>query len=173
MEYARHGIAFLDQVLRDKEFGGFHWVLDRDGHVRPEQLGDEKHVYGTSFVVYAASKAAEVTGDELARKVARDAFDWLEAHAHDAKHGGYFEAIRRDGTPILAWEQDAPMQKRLDRLGVYYGFKSMNSHIHLLEALDRAQEDRRAAGREGAACASCSRSCATASPSSRARSIST
>ncbi len=33
------------------------------------------------------------------------------------------------------------MHERLDRLGVYYGFKSMNSHIHLLEAIDRAQED--------------------------------
>ena len=41
---------------------------------------------------------------------------------------------RRDGTPILSWSSLAPMQKRVDRLGVYYGFKSMNSHIHLLEA---------------------------------------
>ena len=68
-------------------------------------------------------------------RVARDAFDWLESHAHDAKHGGYFEATRRDGTPILAWKQDARCKQRLDRLGVYYGFKSMNSHIHLLEAV--------------------------------------
>ena len=52
-----------------------------------------------------------------------------------SKYGGYFEALARDGTPILAWKQDAPLQKRVDRLGVYYGFKSMNSHIHLLEAL--------------------------------------
>ena len=81
----------------------------------------------------AASRA--VTGDELALKVARDAFDWLEKHAHDAQHGGYFEALRRDGTPIVAWDQNAPIGKRTDRLGVYYGFKSMNSHIHLLEAL--------------------------------------
>jgi cellobiose epimerase len=134
VEYTRHGIAFLDQVLRDKEFGGFHWILDRDGHVHPKE-GDEKHVYGTSFVIYAAGKAFEVTGDQTARRVARDAFDWLESHAHDAKNGGYFEATRRDGTPILAWSQDAPINKRVDRLGVYYGFKSMNSHIHLLEAL--------------------------------------
>ena len=28
VEYARHGIAFLDQVMRDKELGGFHWILD-------------------------------------------------------------------------------------------------------------------------------------------------
>ena len=77
----------------------------------------------------------KVTGDELAKKVASDAFDWLEAHAHDRVNGGYFEALRRDGTPIAAWNKDAPMRERLDRLGVYYGFKSMNSHIHLLEAL--------------------------------------
>ena len=51
------------------------------------------------------------------------------------KHGGYFEAIRRDGTPILSWKAGAPQWQRTDRLGVYYGFKSMNSHIHLLEAL--------------------------------------
>ena len=55
---------------------------------------------GSSFVIYAASTVREVTGDDLALKVARDAFDWLDQHAHDAKHGGYFEAIRRDGTPI-------------------------------------------------------------------------
>jgi cellobiose epimerase len=134
VQYARHGIAFLDSVLRDQESGGFHWVLDREGHVSRSE-GDEKHVYGTSFVIYAAGKVFEVTGDALARKVALDAFDWLESHAHDTKHGGYFEATRRDGTPILAWDQDAPMQKRVDRLGVYFGFKSMNSHIHLLEAL--------------------------------------
>jgi len=132
--YARHGIEFLDRVMRDKEFGGFHWILGPEGRLDPGQ-GDEKHVYGTAFVVYAASKVREVTGDELALKVARDAFDWLELRAHDAVNGGYFEAIRRDGTPILSWEQDAPIARRLDRLGVYYGFKSMNAHIHLLEAL--------------------------------------
>jgi mannobiose 2-epimerase len=134
VRYARHGIEFLDRVMRDGEFGGFHWSLDPQGRLDPKQ-GDEKHVYGTAFVVYSASKVRGVTGDELALKVARDAFDWLEEHAHDAKHGGYFEAIRRDGTPILSWEPDAPTARRLDRLGVYYGFKSMNAHIHLLEAL--------------------------------------
>ena len=76
--YARHGIAFLDKVLRDGERGGFHWVLDREGHLDPNE-GDEKHVYGTSFVVYAGSKTFLVTGDPAARRVARDAFDWLES----------------------------------------------------------------------------------------------
>jgi mannobiose 2-epimerase len=147
-EYARHGIRFLDQVLRDREFGGFHWILDRDGQL-DKTRGDEKHLYGTSFVIYAASKTRQVTGDLLAGKVARDAFDWLESHAHDPEHGGYFEALSRDGTPIRSWNKGAPIQERLDRLGVYYGFKSMNSHIHLLEALTELKKfDDRAVVRE-------------------------
>ena len=63
--YARHGLAFLDTVMRDKEHGGFHWILDAKGRVDP-RLGDDKHVYGISFVIYAASKVREVAGDELA-----------------------------------------------------------------------------------------------------------
>jgi mannobiose 2-epimerase len=132
--YARHGISFLDTVMRDKEHGGFHWILNSRGEV-DSRLGDDKHVYGISFVIYAGSKVREVGGDELALKVARDAFDWLEAHAHDTLHGGYFEALKRDGTPIVTWDEHAPISKRTDRLGVYYGFKTMNSHIHMLEAL--------------------------------------
>jgi len=134
LNYARHGIAFLDDVMRDKEHGGFHWILSPEGKLDPK-LGDEKHVYGLSFVIYAASKVRAVGGDDRALNVARDAFDWLDAHAHDAEHGGYFEAIRRDGTPITSWDPKAPIAKRTDRLGVYYGYKTMNSHIHLLEAL--------------------------------------
>src|SRR4051794_23660277 len=132
--YARHGIAFLDEVMRDKEHGGFHWIVGPDGRLDP-RLGDDKHVYGISFVIYAGSKVREAGGDERALKVARDAFDWLEAHARDPEYGGYYEALKRDGTPIVTWDQAAPIPRRLDRLGIYYGFKTMNTHIHMLEAL--------------------------------------
>ena len=67
--------------------------------------------------------------------MARDAFAWLEATPTTREHGGYFEAITPQGKPILAWDEDVPLAKRTDRLGTYYGFKSMNAHIHLLEAL--------------------------------------
>ena len=132
--YARHGIEFLDKTMRDQKFGGFHWILDPAGRVDPK-LGDEKDVYGLAFVIYAASKVRQVTNDELALKVARDAFDWLEQHAHDAKHGGYFEALRRDGTPILSAGRYSPNVRRVDGIGVPYGLKSTNAHIHVLEAL--------------------------------------
>jgi mannobiose 2-epimerase len=133
-KYVLRGVRYLDEVMRDRDHGGFHWMVDPQGHVN-ERLGTEKHVYGLAFVIYAASKAHSVTKDPLALTLARDAFDWVEKHAHDAKCGGYFEALTRDGTPILAWKPDDPVWKRVDRVGVYYGFKTMNVHIHMLEAL--------------------------------------
>jgi mannose/cellobiose epimerase-like protein (N-acyl-D-glucosamine 2-epimerase family) len=66
--YARHGIAFLDGVMRDKEFGGFHWMLDPRGRLDPG-LGDEKHAYGISFVIYAGATVRDVTGDDLAPRL--------------------------------------------------------------------------------------------------------
>lgn len=132
--YARHGLDFLDRGMRDSEQGGFHWILGADGKV-DAKLGTEKHLYATTFVIYAGSKLREVGGDERALQVARDAFDWLETHAHDAQHGGYHEALARDGTPILTYDPAAPIAKRLDRMSQYYGFKSMNAHIHMLEAV--------------------------------------
>src|SRR5579864_7256334 len=73
--YARKGVGYLDRVMRDGPSGGFHWVLGPDGKVAPG-LGTEKHVYGTAFALYASSAVYEVTHDETALKVARDAFDW-------------------------------------------------------------------------------------------------
>ncbi len=132
--YARKGVEYLDRVMRDGQQGGFHWVLNVKGEVDPG-LGVEKHVYGTAFALYASSKAYEATHDAVSLKVARDAFDWLERHAHDPEHGGYFEALTREGKPITSWDRAAPVERRTDRLGIYYGFKTMNSHIHLLEAI--------------------------------------
>jgi mannobiose 2-epimerase len=132
--YAKKGVEYLDRTMRDGPSGGFHWMLGPDGQVSPG-IGTEKHVYGIAFALYAAAQVYDVTHDATALKVAHDAFDWLETHAHDAKNGGYFEALTREGQPILTWDDSAPSYRRVDRLGVYYGFKTMNSHIHLLEAL--------------------------------------
>jgi len=132
--YARHGVDFLDTAMRDGPDGGFHFVAASRGGVDPA-LGGEKHVYGTAFVLYAASEAVAAGCGGPAPAVARDAFAWLETHAHDPEHGGYREALSRDGTPIPAPPDGAPTAGHTDRLGVPHGYKTMNSHIHLLEAV--------------------------------------
>lgn len=128
--YARHGVQFLNEVLWDKEHGGLFWGLDENGRICA-RFGEEKHVYGISFGIYGAAAAYEATHDAEALELAKRTFAWLDKNAHDDAHGGYHEALTRAGKPILAPPSPA---KQHDGIGTLYGYKSMNSHIHLLEA---------------------------------------
>ena len=128
--YASHGIDFLQNVLWDKQEGGFYWAVDAEGKPETDRK-TEKHAYGISFGIYAAAEVARVTKDEKALTLAKKGFLWLDKHAHDHKNGGYYEALRRDGTPLLS--PPSPTVTG-DPIGTHYGYKSMNTHIHLLEA---------------------------------------
>ena len=132
LPYARHGIAFLADVLWDKEQGGFFWGVDDDGHVSPFYT-DRKHLYGMSFCIYGAAAAYQATKDPQALELAERAFRWIDAHAHDAPHGGYHEWLTRDGRPILG-DPAAVRPELAPVAGFPVGYKSMNTHIHLLEA---------------------------------------
>jgi mannobiose 2-epimerase len=35
-------------------------------------------------------------------RLAKDAFRWIDIHADDAKNGGYFEWLTREGKPVEA-----------------------------------------------------------------------
>jgi mannobiose 2-epimerase len=127
LAYLAHGMAELSDKLWDRKEGGFFWETDETG--RP--LTTEKHVYGMAFAIYAASAAARATGDHRALDLAMRTFEWLDARAHDDAHGGYYEALSREGKPVLAAHGEAS----IDGIGTQYGRKSMNTHIHVLEAL--------------------------------------
>lgn len=123
--YAGHGLDFLERTLWDHDAGGLFW--DVGAHDSP--ASQEKHVYGMAFAILAAAAAARATADGRALALAERTFDWLDAHAHDDAHGGYYEPLTREGAPIVSragWK---------DALGTPCGRKSMNTHIHLLEAL--------------------------------------
>ena len=128
---ALHGAKFLAQMW-DAKNGGFFWAVQRGakGQYQPQRDG-EKHVYGIAFAIYALSAAHQATGDKASLQLAQRAFYWLEKHAHDNHYGGYYEALTRAGTPIVAPISDTQTS---DVIGTRYGYKSMNSHIHLLEA---------------------------------------
>ncbi len=131
LQYTRHGVDFLAATLWDEKHGGFYWGLEPEGDAPIR--GGEKHAYGISFGLYGAAAAYEATGDEKALDLAKRTFLWLEEHARDREHGGYYEAYARNGTRLLA--PPSGSASGMDLLGTQYGFKSMNSHIHLLEAL--------------------------------------
>jgi mannobiose 2-epimerase len=128
--HARHGLAYLSGPFQDEEHGGPFFFLTPDG--RPEtEWGGEKHTYGIVFAIFAAAATYRATHDPRALELALGMFRWLDERAHDAAWGGYYEALARDGTPLLTSQRG----RTHDAIGTVYGYKTSNSHIHVLEAL--------------------------------------
>jgi mannobiose 2-epimerase len=127
LAYTRHGAQFLADKQWDKVLGGFWWSVDTSGKV---VRADEKHIYGNAFAIYALAAAYKATHDAADLELAQRAFGWMDSHAHDSVNGGYFEQLRADGSHVVVGEQ-----RNGDLLGARAGQKSMNSHIHILEAL--------------------------------------
>ena len=134
----RHGLDFLSNVLWDKERGGFFWGLDDRGKTS-SSFTDGKHLYGMSFGLYGAAAAFQATQDQSALELARKCFHWMDQHAHDAKNGGYFEWLTRDGQVVTA-PREPGRAAAVPAAGFPVGFKSMNTHIHLLESFTQLYE---------------------------------
>ena len=123
-EAARQGYRFLMDHMWDREHGGFYWEMDRAGR---RVVAPHKHLYGQAFGLYALSEYARATGDAQALADARRLFDLLESKAHDATYGGYVEFFASDWSPAPSDVQPY--------LGVPTGVKTMNTHLHLMEAV--------------------------------------
>ncbi|MGO8678887.1 MAG: AGE family epimerase/isomerase [Limisphaerales bacterium] len=119
----RRGAACLADKLWDKTGGGFYWQVDPSG--RP--ISDGKQMYGHAFGIYALAASYQATQDQAALDLAKKAFQWFEDHAHDKVNKGYFENIGPDGKPVTRGGASA--------VGAGAGQKSMNTSIHILEAL--------------------------------------
>jgi len=130
------GVDFLGNVMWDTKNGGFFWGLDDKGQVIPE-FTDAKELYGIGFCIYGAAAAYQATGDPKALALAKDGFLWADKHAHDSSNGGYFEWLSRDGTPVIPVVPSG--QVALHPIGPI-NYKSMNTHIHLLEAFTQLYE---------------------------------
>jgi mannobiose 2-epimerase len=128
LEYARNGFGFLREHMWDNEYGGFFTHCLADGTPAIER-NDGKLVYGQSFAIYGLSQFYAVSGEEKALELAKATFLWMEVNVHDKEHGGYFEFLERDGTP-LGHELDADEMGRSPGKGL----KDYNSSIHILEA---------------------------------------
>lgn len=116
-----HGMQFLKDKMWDHEFGGFYNLVDRHGEVIKNGGQVIKEAYGNAFAIYGLAAYSRASGDTSALNFAKQAFDWLEKHSHDPQHGGYFQFLQRNGTPLTDGYRGVPP-------------KDQNSTIHLLEA---------------------------------------
>jgi mannobiose 2-epimerase len=121
-EMAARALDFVMEKFWDAQHGGAYWRLDDTGKV----VDDAKKIYGQAFYIYALAEYHRAFGTHSALARARQLFELVERHAHDARFGGYVEVCRRDWSPAGADARlsDKDMNEK----------KSMNNHLHLLEA---------------------------------------
>jgi cellobiose epimerase len=105
----------------DPTFGGVFWMTDARG--RP--MDERKHVYAQAFAIYALAEHFRATGDEHSLRGAIAIFRLVEAHAYDPVRIGYEECFSRAWTPLV--------DVRLSEVDLNEP-RSMNTHLHLLEA---------------------------------------
>ncbi|WP_159470072.1 AGE family epimerase/isomerase [Dyadobacter sp. 3J3] len=113
--------AFQDLSIHfiDAKEGGVFWSTEANG--KPLEM--KKQVYGNAFAMYGLSEYYRATNFPPALERAKEIFYVLEKHAFDPVNGGYREAFARD------WSEtdDYILSKSPYN-------KSMNTHLHLVEA---------------------------------------
>ncbi|MDA0990849.1 MAG: AGE family epimerase/isomerase [Verrucomicrobia bacterium] len=141
-----HGFTYLRDALWDPVGGGWFHRLDRSG--KPLEYGT-KHAHGFAYAIQAAIAVYETSGDPRALELAQQGFDWLDRHAHDEAHQGYFGFLTRDGQ-VIRQAADCPWPAARDTIGTPFGLKDLNVHSDMLESfssLYRATGDRQVARR--------------------------
>ncbi|MEM2607895.1 MAG: AGE family epimerase/isomerase [Thermoproteota archaeon] len=123
LEAAKHGYRFLRDYMWDRENGGFFWEVDSKGRV----LRPDKIIYGQAFGLYALSEFFIASKDKEVLDMSSRLFNLIEEHSHDKSYGGYKEHFFRDWSPISLTEKK--------RFYFSPNLKSMNTHLHMLEAL--------------------------------------
>ncbi len=113
---------WLSEKLWDGDFGGVYWSVDWQG----KRLDEKKHVYANSFAMYAFVEYFRASGDEDSLEKAIALFHLIDTSAHDAVNGGWYESFDREWRLI----EDARLAP-----GELNAPKSMNTHLHLMEAL--------------------------------------
>jgi cellobiose epimerase len=105
----------------DTQFGGVLWSVSPQG----ELLDGRKHIYAQAFAIYGFAAYYRLTGEARALQEAMALFGLIEQHGREPRFGGYLEAFDRQWQPLedirlSEKEPDAP--------------KTMNTHLHVLEA---------------------------------------
>ncbi len=118
---AQRAFSFLMDRFWDAEQGGFWWAVDAEGHC----VDSNKKIYGQAFTIYGLCEYARAFDRPEGYHKARQVYDLIERYARDEQYGGYVEVCQADWSVA----QDGRLSdKDMDEK------KSMNNHLHLLEA---------------------------------------
>ncbi len=123
-EYLEAAAAAKDWFLTyfcDPDHGGVYWSVSADG----VPLDSKKQLYAQGFAIYGLSELYKVSHDQAVLQAAVALFETVEAHFADRLCGGCIEALSRDFSPL----EDMSLSAHDINAD-----KTMNSHLHILEA---------------------------------------
>lgn len=110
---------FIDHFM-DKQYDGVYWLLNADGTPRDT----DKQSYGCAYAIYGLSEHFRATGNTESLEKAIEIYRTMEEKICEPKKDGYIESFTRKwGTP-----------RKLGYDGAGKATKTMNTHIHVLEA---------------------------------------
>ena len=121
LDAALHSKDYFLEHFVDKQYGGVFWSVDSTGH----PLETKKQLYSQGFAIYGLSELFKVTNDHIVLDAAKDLFAIVESRFSDRVNGGYIEALGRDFSPL----EDMSLSAHDINAD-----KTMNSHLHILEA---------------------------------------
>ncbi len=118
-EIAHKAFRVITEDFADEIHGGFYMELNSDNDV----ANDIKHTYAQAFVIYSLSKYYEFNPVPEVMEKVQDFFLFLDKKTKDPENIGYLESFTRDWK---IYEEN--------RMADNNEPKSMNTHLHLLEA---------------------------------------
>lgn len=121
LRIAERAYEYLTKHFIDTEHGGLYWMVNALG----EPVFSQKVVYGQAFSIYAMSEYYRAAGKQEALDHAIRIYELLEIHSYDQENSGYFESHTRNWQPYSISNLSS---------NVLNEKKSMNTHLHVLEA---------------------------------------
>ncbi len=120
-ETADWAYSYVAGKFWDREFGGVYWMLDYAGN----PVSDRKQTYAQAFAAYGMAEYYRATGKAESLEYAKRLYRLIEEMSGEPVHGGYLEARARDWSAL----EDQRLSGKDPNSP-----KSMNTHLHVLEA---------------------------------------
>lgn len=121
LQNADRACHYLLEYFFDKKYGGVFWSVDFKG----TPVDTKKHIYALAFAVYGLAEYYSVTKLSQAKDHAISLYDIIIEYSYDRLHRGFIEALAQDWQPLKNFRLSGKDANEP---------KSMNTHLHLLEA---------------------------------------
>ena len=118
---AKRAYEYIKEYLWDQQYDGLFWMVDYAGN----PLNTKKQIYAQAFGIYALTEYYMATEDKESLEYAIKIYEAIEKYSYDQEYRGYFEACTREWMPTDDLQlAESDMNEK----------KSMNNHLHILEA---------------------------------------